>query len=424
MRTPLRRRLHPAPAGAASTAAVLLLLWTAGASPCRGQDGGESGEPATESVESGEPAVLSEAGEPAATSVPLYDPNAPELGEVPLFDPDAPVPLFDPGTPAPAYDPDAPVPLFEPGGVGNAGFGDVEPFDLDGGPAGDPAGDPEWRPAGVDAEFDFAAARKLLATEMTTPGDLASPDEVLEVVEAGELDGDLGATGLRGANELGLDLRSVERFRWECRNEISRRDVTLFGNGTVRLRRGPRGRQDLQLDELERELLLEYLSRLARIQRSRALRHDVAGGQDFGQVDGELGEACLIQLRLPDLPPVSLTAPRLEVPQLGLAQLIAVADELAAFTRPLAVPERVAASYDPKPGDRLKRRDGFVYRVVGLTGDGAGVELEGLQEPIRVFYRVEDLPTLFERFEGEWDGEPAEVSEPEVREIVDLGGGG
>ncbi|MEM1180603.1 MAG: hypothetical protein AAGM22_19815 [Acidobacteriota bacterium] len=432
MRAHRRFRLH----AARSDVAPWLLLWALAFFAVAGPTSAQGGEP-EEAAESNEPVEL-EAQEPGdAGLVPLFDPDA--SAPVPLFDPDsAPALGVDPDlsrAPGPAVDPNplpaepTTVPLFDPdapaGMAGSAGRGGV---DADGFvELFDPDADPEWQPAPAPGgsgggAFDFEAARRMLAAEMTSPADIAAPEDVLEVVEAGELDADVGAVALRGADEYGLDLRSVERFRWECRNEISRRDVTLFANGTVRLRSGPRLQPELQLDELSREELLGYLSRLARIQRSQAVRHDVAGAEDFGQLDGELGESCRVQLRLPDLPRVSLDAPRLEVPQLGLAQLVAIAEELASFTEPLQLPAQVATSYRPSPGDLLKRRDGYVYRVVGLTTGGSGVELEGLQEPIRIFYRLEDLPSLFERFDGVWDGEPVAVGEPEVREIVDIGG--
>ncbi|MEO1083529.1 MAG: hypothetical protein AAFY88_04745, partial [Acidobacteriota bacterium] len=199
----LRQRLHAALAGAASAAVApgavaLMIAWAACAAPSRAQDGGESAEPASEGVESGEPVVLSE---PAAPVVPLFDPNGSDPGVVPTYDPDAPVPLYDPEVVpgydpevVPGYDPDAPVPLFDPGGPGSGGSGDRgAAFDPESSLGFDdglfvPNGDePEWRPAGLDVDFDFAAARKLLSTQMATPDAVAAPEDVLEVVEAGEL---------------------------------------------------------------------------------------------------------------------------------------------------------------------------------------------------------------------------------------------
>lgn len=413
---------------------------TAGGEPVQAEDG-LSAEPVP--LEPLEPLEPADAGTAAGDLVPLFDPATTGIagdaatgdaaaagqptfdgspaepassGLVPLFDP-----LFDPLTP-PESAGSAIVPLYEPGLTGRR----------ESTPPGEPAWDDEpawdeeatWSEAapGGGSSFDLEEARRLLAAEMTAPGGEVPLKATLDVVTPGALDRETGASALRGENELGLDLRSVERFRWQCRNELGRRDVTLFANGTVRLRRGPRGQQSLQLDELTGEELLGYLSRLSRIQRSRELHHDMAGGQTFGQVDGELGASCQLFLRLPDLPPVVLTMPRLEVPQLGVAQLIGIADELAAFTRPLDQPRQVKADYRPRTGDRLRRKDGHYFRVIGPTADGSGVELEGLQEPIRIFYRLVDLPLLFAPAEGEIDESPIDAAEPEVREIVDAGG--
>ena len=414
----------------------------------------------------------------SAEPVPLYEPLDPvadaagaDGGTVPLYDPSLPAPSVEGAEPSGGFEPrtvdgsgsegglvdGGTVPLFEPdsGRGGGAGDGGLVPlFDPisggadagrhevplydprydgsaagTGGPeselGGDLGADDGWRDEDWDQpttrreSFDLEAARQLLATEMSTPSGETPLEAELDIVAPDALDSELETSELRGANELGLDLRSVERFRWQCTNELGRRDVTLFGNGTVRLRTGPVGAQELQLDELTQEELLDYLARLSRIHRARELHHDMAGAENFGQIDGELGASCQLVLRLPDLATVALTMPRLEVPQLGVAQLIEIADELAAFTRPIDRPRQVRADYVPRNGDQLRRKDGLHFRVIGPTSDGGGVELEGLQEPIRIYYRLVDLPLLFEPVEGELDVAPVDPAEPEVREIVD-----
>src|SRR5215217_1069964 len=58
--------------------------------------------------------------------------------------------------------------------------------------------------------------------------------------------------------------RSTEVVRLECASDLGRREVTLFGNGTVRLREGLRGKEEaLGLAELDPAELAGALARLA-----------------------------------------------------------------------------------------------------------------------------------------------------------------
>ena len=56
--------------------------------------------------------------------------------------------------------------------------------------------------------------------------------------------------------------RTTEVFRYACGNELGRRDLTLFGNGTVRFRQWTEGAMAMRLGELDPERLAIVIARL------------------------------------------------------------------------------------------------------------------------------------------------------------------
>ncbi len=188
------------------------------------------------------------------------------------------------------------------------------------------------------------------------------------------------------------DDRSTELMRYECRSSLSRRDVTLFANGTVRLRQGPLDDQQLYLDELRREELAGYVRQLRRAQAS-----DQSPAVDLpaNAPSGDWVESCEIHLALPDAEPVIYSFTAYEIPQLVVARLIHVAEDLAYFTRPPPSAERLPEDYRPRLGDVLRNAEGRKFQVMGLTGDGRGVELAELGTPVMVLVPLAELDQLF-----------------------------
>lgn len=192
------------------------------------------------------------------------------------------------------------------------------------------------------------------------------------------------------------DLRSTVRFRYQCANDFGRREITLFGNGTVRLREGLWQEQRLYLDELGPSDLESYLRRLQRI---IGVRNWDTGPSQI--LSGDWIEECELLVDLPDEESFSYEFGRYDIPPLLVASLIQVADELATFTRPVQSPRRLPVDYRPQRGDILRRDDDTLMRVVGLTDDGQGIEMESLAEPLRIFYRLQDLRQIFVAVESD-----------------------
>ncbi len=188
------------------------------------------------------------------------------------------------------------------------------------------------------------------------------------------------------------DDRSTERFRYACSNALGRRDVTLFANGTVRLRQGLWQEQEMLLDELTPEELASYLERLEEIRSGAAKEVAPAPAETVG---GEWVESCEIRLALAETPVWTHAFSPVEVAPLAVASLIHVAEDLASFTRAPEPPERLPADYRPRLGDVLRTGDGTRFEIVRWTLDQRGVELSGLDGPMQLFVAIGDLDEAF-----------------------------
>jgi len=206
------------------------------------------------------------------------------------------------------------------------------------------------------------------------------------------------------------DDRSTIRFLHSCTTEIGRREVTLFANGTVRLRQGSWESQDLWLEELLPEELESVLGRLAEIEGSmeelgtvgetgaieKPVRRGGAVGSDPDRgVLGRWVERCEIVIALPERRRRTLRFSPSEIPPLQVAALGLVAEDLASFTRPPVPQERLPADYEPRPGDVLRGADGQLFEVLRFTADERGIELQGVDSPLRIFVGLEQLGEAF-----------------------------
>lgn len=191
------------------------------------------------------------------------------------------------------------------------------------------------------------------------------------------------------------DPRTVELLRRDCRSDLGRRDLTLFANGTVRLRVwDAAGKLDMDLLELGPGETEAYTTRL-----SRADLSDVdlpPAGPDEGWMD-----ACRLSLDLPGERQVAFTYGQLDALPLALSPLVSIVEELDVRARADEQGRSLGDSYVPRPGDVLLRRDGRLYEVVGPTSDGLGLELTGVDQPVTVYMLAdavrEEFVMLIER---------------------------
>jgi hypothetical protein len=185
------------------------------------------------------------------------------------------------------------------------------------------------------------------------------------------------------------DDRSMELVRYDCRTDTTRREMTLFANGTIRLREGKIGNEWMGLTELGPDELQAFLNRLAGENLSES-RNPEKG------VEGAWIERCELRLQLPGRPlQVHLFGYYDPLP-LNLSRVVRIAGELAEKVPVVQDRDELPANYEPAPGDVLKRvGDGALFRIVAFTGDNLGVELRGVDLPLEVYVPRDQLRRHF-----------------------------
>ena len=175
------------------------------------------------------------------------------------------------------------------------------------------------------------------------------------------------------------DNRSIEVVRYGCTTDRTRREVTLFANGTIRLREGWIGDEWMGLTELGPDELQAFLNRL--------------GGEDLSEsrnpergVEGAWIEQCELRLQLAEKPLQIYHFGHYDPLPLNLSRVVRIAEELAEKVPVTQDKDELPADYDPKPGDVLKRvGDGALFRIVAFTAGNKGVELQGVDLPLEVY---------------------------------------
>lgn len=204
-----------------------------------------------------------------------------------------------------------------------------------------------------------------------------------------------GASAVRAAEEEPVppaepvDLRGVLLVDYDCKSEINRRQLSLFANGTVRLRTEGIEESRVRLAELSPDELQGFINRLKQ--------------EDLGETDretwspgGDWIERCRLDLTLPERERDTFLIDRFASLSLALSRVLAVVKDLDRLAEERSPPARhLPAEYRPKSGDVLERADGERFRVVGYTMDKLGVELEGLDLPLTVFIHMDDLRKQF-----------------------------
>jgi hypothetical protein len=229
------------------------------------------------------------------------------------------------------------------------------------------------------------------AAPMTAWAQQASPPFAASGAPGGSAPGAGAAgAGTSGAGASGAvpSNRSIEVLRLDCASRLGRREVTLFGNGTIRLRDGPIGKEWMGLAELGPDELQGTLRRLG--------EEDLSDASHLPQgVVGEWVEKCDLALALPGGQRQKFFYGRYDTLPLGLFRVQRVAEELAAKVALLRDVEVLPEHYEPRLGDVLKRTDGMRYRVANFTSDRKGIELDGLDQPLHLIVLKEQMRMEF-----------------------------
>ena len=195
----------------------------------------------------------------------------------------------------------------------------------------------------------------------------------------------------RVPEEQPVSKRTHELVNLECRDEVSRRLVTLFANGTVRVKEGLKDEQQMLLAELDPVTLQGYIDRFTELDYSEIDRQQIL------PTEGTWVATCELMLDFPgdaNFGPQTMAFSRFDSLPLNLKRAVELTDELAAKAEPADL-EQLPLNYQPKIGDVLRRRDGQVFSVLGKTSDGKGLELESTQDPLTLFVAIDDLRREF-----------------------------
>ena len=197
----------------------------------------------------------------------------------------------------------------------------------------------------------------------------------------------LGA-GARSAAAAELSSKSTELVDHRCVGDLAEDQLTLFANGTVRLRERVGEREDMLLAELERNEIDAFVARLLDVDLSEAEPSKLG-------ITGEWISQCGLTLSLPDRPSVFFRYGRFDVLPHALDTVRLVLTEVESLARTRAVHGALPKDYEPKPGDFLRRGDGELFEVIGLTSDGKGVELNGINQPVTIYVALADFRSVF-----------------------------
>jgi hypothetical protein len=187
------------------------------------------------------------------------------------------------------------------------------------------------------------------------------------------------------------DPRTVIVVRENCTSRLAIQDLTLFANGTLRLRQGEVATPTMILHELTPDRLRQYVDRLARVELGDA-EANASGPQ------ASWDEVCTLELELPGREPRRFRYERLAAGDYGTIGVRRIVEDLLDEIEESASPSEIPASYRPRTGDRLERNDGVVFEVDGMTTDNKGVQLTSVDGRFTMFVPLERVPWEFRRF--------------------------
>lgn len=190
-----------------------------------------------------------------------------------------------------------------------------------------------------------------------------------------------------GASEP-VDPRSKVLVRRDCLGEAGHADVTLFANGTIRLREGEKPEETMRLAELPLDVLRDYVNRLEEIDLSET---------DAGLPDTELRwiGRCEIEVGSGEGEPKVFQYGRLESTSLALSRVNGIVNELIVEAEERTPKGHLPRDYTPRAGDVLVRMDGSRFKVIAYTSDKKGIELQGIDQPLTIYVHVDDMDEWF-----------------------------
>ncbi len=205
-----------------------------------------------------------------------------------------------------------------------------------------------------------------------------------------------------------LSLRSQEFLRRDCYNALGREELTLFGNGTVRLRAGsPAGVGALDetapFSEKSTGQLAMWLHELGPSERdafvARLQEIDLSESDDeTSSVTGSWVERCELHLAVPERKPRSFSYHRYDSLSLALRRVVEVAESLLGLIerhQPSETAQRLPSGFRAEVGDLLTRADGELFRVQFRASGGASVELRGENVPVTLYLPESQLRQQF-----------------------------
>ncbi|MEM6454775.1 MAG: hypothetical protein AAF772_06740 [Acidobacteriota bacterium] len=189
------------------------------------------------------------------------------------------------------------------------------------------------------------------------------------------------------------DPRSTVWIDYRCTSALGLRSITLFANGTVRLKRRFGAESEMRLGELDPAMRHRVRRRLLEVDPSDGLG-DLAATSG---VDGAWIDRCTLDVRPPGRPAESFALTPYDTPPLRVARLRQLIEDLARRVLPPTPAARLPADYEPALGDVLEDRKGDRFRVVEFTADGLGVGVDGIEQPLRRYVAIADLAQHFVR---------------------------
>ncbi len=188
---------------------------------------------------------------------------------------------------------------------------------------------------------------------------------------------------------LSADDRSTELVRYDCTTDTTRREMTLFANGTIRVRDGQIGNEWMGLTELGPDELKGFVNRF--------LGEDLSESPNPEKgVEGAWIERCDLRLHLPGRPLQTYRFGHYDPLPLNLSRVVRIAQELVEKVPVVQDKDELPANYEPQPGDVLKRvGDGALFRVITFTPDGKLVELQGIDLPLEIYVLKDQIRRHF-----------------------------